>query len=267
LSNEAHIPQEELELFALGALPDAEAAEVGSHASGCAACTKGLAEARGHVALLAFSAEQETPSPAVKAKLMSRVAAERVGSEQASGTGYQVAGSQRVPRKAAWWNWVLAPATAILALLSFALWHENGRLFNELREAQRMAASLEQERVHVQKLVNALAAPETITVKLAGTEDAAGASGVVKYNSRTGLVVYMAQLPPLPAEKVYQMWLVPTNGAPISAGIFIPPPDGRPRVLSAEVPGDTEPKAFAVTIEPTGGVAQPTGPKVLLGAS
>jgi len=234
---------------------------VRQHAAGCGACAKALAEARGHAALIAFSVAQETPAPAVKAKLFARIAA-----ESAVGRTAVVA---REPKqgKSAWWNWVLVPATAMLALLSIALWRENGRLSVELREAQRTAGSFEQARVHVQKLVNALAAPETITVKLAGTSDATGVSGVVKYNSRTGLVVYMAQLPPLPAEKVYQMWLVPMNGAPISAGVFTPAADGKAQVWSAEVPGDTEPKAFAVTIEPSGGLAQPSGPKVLLGAS
>jgi len=33
------------------------------------------------------------------------------------------------------------------------------------------------------------------------------------------------------------------------------------------VPLNSEAKAFAVTIEPAGGVPQPTGPKVLLGTS
>jgi anti-sigma-K factor RskA len=266
LSNETHIPQEELELFGLGALSDAEAAAVQQHAAGCSACTKMLAEARGNAALLALSVEQETPPPAVKAKLFARIAEGPGVAGATTGNAADAAGRTNARRKSNWWNWVLIPATAALALLCVSLWRENNQLFAQLREAQRVASDFEQERVHVQKLVNALAAPETITVKLAGTGDAADGSGVVKYNSRTGLVVYMAKLPPLPSDKVYQMWLVPTNGAPISAGVFVPAA-GKPTVWSAEVPGDTEPKAFAVTIEPAGGVAQPTGPKVLLGAS
>lgn len=262
MSNGTHIPQEELELYALGALPDAEAAAVQQHATGCSSCAKMLAEARGNAALLAFNVTQETPAAAVKAKLFARIAAEREPAASAS----EVAREEKT-HKANWWNWVLVPATAVMALLCAGLYRENNRLFAELRNAQRLNASFEQERVHVQKLVNALAAPETITVKLAGTADGADASGVVKYNSRIGLMVYMAKLPPLPAEKVYEMWLVPTNGAPINAGVFVPPTDGKAQVWSAEVPGNTEPKAFAVTIEPVGGVDQPTGPKVLLGAS
>ncbi len=162
---------------------------------------------------------------------------------------------------------MLVPATAMMALLSFALWRQNTQLFTELREAQRFAADLEKVRVHVQKLVNVLAAPETITVNLASPDTAVGASGVVKYDRRTGVVVYTAQLPALPADKIYQMWLVPASGAPISAGIFLPGAVGGTHVWSAEVSGDTGPRAFAVTVEPAGGLPQPSGPKMLLGAS
>jgi anti-sigma-K factor RskA len=63
------------------------------------------------------------------------------------------------------------------------------------------------------------------------------------------------------------MWLVPKVGVPISAGVFAPGAHGTRQLWTAEVPLNTELKAFAVTIEPAGGVAQPTGPKVLVGAS
>ena len=170
-------------------------------------------------------------------------------------------------KKRSWWNWVLVPVAAALALVSLGLWRENQRLAREVRQMRLEAVRLQQERVRVERLVNVLAAPETITVKLAGTADAAQSSGVVKYNQRSGMVIYTAELSPLPADKVYQMWLVPTSGAPISAGTFSQPEPGQARVWSAQVPANSEPKAFAVTIEPAGGVPQPTGPKVLLGAS
>jgi len=70
----------------------------------------------------------------------------------------------------------------------------------------------------------------------------------------------------LPAEKSYQMWLVPRDGAPISAGVLGPGGHAWGNMWTGEVPAGTQAKAFAVTVEPVGGVAQPTGPKVLLGA-
>jgi len=94
----------------------------------------------------------------------------------------------------------------------------------------------------------------------------AKAWSTVQYNAGKGMVVYSAVLPPLAEGKTYQMWLVPKSGAPISAGVFSPAHGAR-QLWTAEVPLNTEVKAFAVTIEPAGGVPQPTGPKVLLGAS
>jgi anti-sigma-K factor RskA len=259
LSNAEHIREQELEFLALGALPEDEAAVVRTHAAGCAECAKKLAEARGRAAALAFGVTPEKPTAGAKEKLFARIAEERGGRIEES--------ARTNARKKSWWNWVLVPVVAALALISLGLWRENRRLVGEVREARLEAVRLRQERVRVERLVNVLAAPETITVKLAGTEAAAQASGVVKYNPRSGTVIYTAELPSLPADKVYQMWLVPTNGAPISAGTFSQPEPGKAQVWSAQVPPNSEPKAFAVTIEPAGGVPQPTGPKVLLGAS
>jgi len=59
---------------------------------------------------------------------------------------------------------------------------------------------------------------------------------------------------------------VPVQGAPISAGIFTRA-EAEKKFYSAKVPAMSEAKAFAVTIEPVGGVASPTGPKVLVGVS
>jgi anti-sigma-K factor RskA len=260
LTNESHIHEEDLQLYALGALPEPEAAPVRLHLAGCNICAAQLVELRAHASLLVFGADQRVPSPAPKQKLFARIAAERAPEPA------RVVREQK-RRFVYWWNWILAPATLALVILSVALWRQNLQLFAELRDAQRIASDFEKERVHVQKVVNALTAPETITVELAGTSDAANSTGIVKYNRESGLMVYTADLPPLPSAKVYQMWLVPRNGAPISAGIFLPPAPGQPHVWTAELPGNKEPKAFAVTIEPAGGVDQPTGPKVLLGAS
>jgi anti-sigma-K factor RskA len=63
---------------------------------------------------------------------------------------------------------------------------------------------------------------------------------------------------------VYQLWLV-TDGAPVSAALITPDPDGAARALVSGV-GTIEPKAFALTVEPAGGVPAPTGAMFLLGS-
>jgi anti-sigma-K factor RskA len=263
LTNGPHIREADLELYALGALSDQQAAEALQHVSICELCAQKLAESRGHVALLAFGVEQEKPSPSVKEKLFAKIAPERGANSIAISSTAIVEKKPSTPL----WNWLLIPATAALAIISFALWRQNVQLFAELRDAQRIASDFEKERVHVQKLINVLSAPDTITVKLAGTADGSHNSGIVRYNIRSGLLVYTADLPPLPATKVYQLWLVPTDGAPISAGTFVPPAPGQSHLFSSAIPSNSEPKAFAVTIEPAPGVPKPTGPKVLLGAT
>jgi anti-sigma-K factor RskA len=256
-----HVREEDLELYALGALPEAEAAAVRAHAAGCRECEQKLAEARGLVAALAFAAPQEMPPASAKEALFMRIAAEHAAKPQR--------GAAREGKNAGvpWWNWILLPASAALAVFSFALWQQNRQLAKDLGQAKRVVANLENERLRVKSLVNVLASSDTITVKLAGPGYENPASGVVRYNLHLGVVAYKAELPQPPPNKVYQMWLVPQDGVPISAGVFVQGTPGDDVVWTAQVPPNTQPKAFAVTLEPAGGVPQPTGPKVLVGAS
>jgi anti-sigma-K factor RskA len=259
---------EELELFALGALPEDEAAALQAHVSGCEECTAKLAQARGDAALLAFAVTQEAPAGTIKAELMARVRANR-DSEARSAWPVKPPDTERGKIGArSWWNWVLVPVAVALALVSFALSWQNRRIAAELERERKAAEAMIQEREQIEKLVRVLASPDTVTVKLAGTTDAANASGLVKFNEKAGVVLYSAaDLPALPKDKSYQMWLVPVNGAPISAGLIGPGGHAWGNLWTAEVPANIPAKAFAVTIESAGGAPQPTGPKVLLGAA
>jgi anti-sigma-K factor RskA len=219
-----------------------------------------LSEARGRVALLALTVPQENPRPTAKEKLFARIAAERTA-------GLPSAAKEERKASVPWWSWVLVPTSIVLAVACLLLSWQNRKLGAELNASRLATKGIEREKQHVEELARVLASPDTITVKLAGTSDAPQAAGFVKYNPQIGMGLYAAQhLPPLPAEKAYQMWLVPANGVPISAGVF-KSEDSASRLLTAQVPAATKPQAFAVTIEPAGGVPQPTGPKVLLGAS
>jgi anti-sigma-K factor RskA len=272
LSSGEHIRLEELELFALGALPEDEAAALQAHVSGCEECSANLAAARGDAALLAFAVKQDAPAGTIKAELMARVRANREAERRVAWPAKPAEADRDIAARkpvlgSSWWNWVLVPAALALALVSFALSWQNRRIAAELQKERQAAEAMVHDREQIEKLVGVLASPDTVTVKLAGTSDAANASGVVKFNAKIGIVLYSADLPALPKDKSYQMWLVPTNGAPISAGLLGPGGHSWGSMWTAEVPANTPAKAFAVTIEPVGGAPQPTGPKVLLGAA
>ena len=71
-------------------------------------------------------------------------------------------------------------------------------------------------------------------------------------------------LPPLPASQVYQLWIV-TAAGPLSAGLLEPRRRRAARSSSPAPPRRSQPAAFAVTVEPAGGVPAPTGARVLVG--
>jgi anti-sigma-K factor RskA len=275
LTNGEHIRDEELELYALGGLPDEEAAALKSHLAGCGECAMKLAQSRGSAALLSFAAEQEQPAGTIKAELMARVRANRERDEQyawplqTKEPAAEKPGDNVTPANAktnAWWNWVMIPTAVALALVSLALSWQNRKVSQALEKQRQAMQALLHDREETEKLVGVFAASDTLTVKLAPAAGTIGA-GVVKYNGRMGMVVYSAQLPAAPGGKSYQMWLVPASGAPISAGVMEKGGRAVGPVWIAEVPANTEAKAFAITVEAAGGAPQPRGPKVLVGAS
>jgi len=163
-------------------------------------------------------------------------------------------------------KWIWAAPAVVLAVAVLLLWGSRKTLREQLKHSQEVAAQLEGEKEWTQGLLDVLASPDTITVKLAGTRNTPGGRGVAHYHASSGRVFYTAVLPALPAGKTYQMWLVPKEGHPVSAGVFS---SGKPeleKVWAAQVPRNFLAKEFEVTVEPAGGMQLPSGETVLLGA-
>ena len=260
--------EEDFELYALGALDGEERRALELHLAGCPDCAKKLSEARGRISLLAFAAPASAPSAAVKQRLMSQI---RSGTAvEANEAAWKIA-APRLPEAqppvspfTLWWNRVLIPVGAALAVATLFLWHENRVLGRQLAAIHSSLDQQERQLADAQDMVALLSATQTITVRLAQQPGQPAGVARVTYNARSGVLMYDGEVAPAPAGKSYQLWLVPAQGDPINAGVFNPLP-GQPNHWIAKVPPGTTPKAFAVTLEPAGGVAQPTGPKVLVG--
>jgi hypothetical protein len=99
-------------------------------------------------------------------------------------------------------------------------------------------------------------------VELATVRGATGGTANVFIDrDRRRWLVLAFELPPIP-DKDYQLWFVPDGGAPISAGLLTPGPDG---VLGATpalpaTPGKLRP---AISLEPRGGSPSPTDVKLI----
>lgn len=252
--------ESDFDLYALGALEGAELREFEGHVTGCGDCAQKLAQARGRVAMLALGAPQVAASAAAKSRLMAQVHAD-------------AAPARRVPEPASergrlsgWWATVLVPAAAALAIATFLLWQQNDRLDQQLAALRYAAAKQQAQVAEATKLADLIGSSDTVTVSLAQQPGMPKGAAHVMYNTKMGMLMYDGQLEAAPSGKSYQLWVVPAEGNPISAGVFQPVPGQMDHWMMA-MPQGVVPKAFAVTIEPAGGMPQPTGPKVLVGAA
>ncbi len=137
-----------------------------------------------------------------------------------------------------------------------------------------LAARLEQQATdnaaltaRLQQQDGALAAansPTAQNVKLGGTETAPQAVASLRFepDQHQG-VLSVANLPRLPAGKQYQFWFFGPDGKPLPGVAFDGAP-GTPVVINADQ-AMRDYVQFAVTIEPSGGLPQPSGPIALVG--
>jgi anti-sigma-K factor RskA len=132
------------------------------------------------------------------------------------------------------------------------------RIQRTLGEAQEQAKTLEARN-------EVLFAPDMQRVDLAGQPVAPASTARAFVSRHSGLAFVANQLPALPADKVYQLWVIPQGQSPVSAGLLAPDASGHASLFFA-MPADMPPAAvIAVTVEPSGGVPAPTGDKALVG--
>jgi anti-sigma-K factor RskA len=259
VTNEHPYREEDFDLYALGVLEGDELRGIETHVNSCASCSQKVAEARGRISMLAFSAEPQEPPLEVRQRLMARVRAEANPARATSGPRTERASSR-------FWNFAWGAVAVALAIFAVYLWNSNKILQQEL-DQQEIATKQQMvltERAHV--LVALFSSPQTVTVNLAAKAPITTGSGRVVYNSKQGALIYEGTLPPLAADKSYELWVIPQTGNPIAAGVFSVDPHGDGSVVLPKIPAGVSAKAFAVTIEPTGGGAAPTGPMAQLGA-
>ena len=130
--------------------------------------------------------------------------------------------------------------------------------------ATRAMAEARRVALQTQSSVDVLTAPDLARIDLAGQPTAPSARARALWSRERGMVFTASNLPPLQAGRVYQVWVV-TADARISAGLIMPDDSGRSTAIFSTPPDIPPPVAVAVTLEPAGGVPQPTGAFYLLG--
>jgi anti-sigma-K factor RskA len=111
-----------------------------------------------------------------------------------------------------------------------------------------------------------LRTPNIKAVSLLGSDAAKQAGGLLLYDSRTQKVwLYSVNLPECPAGMTYQLWAI--HDKPVSIGTFQMDAGKTANLLVKKVLNFSDAKTFAVSLEPSGGRPQPTGPMYLLSRS
>lgn len=267
MTDSRHIPQEELALFAMQALAPDEAARLREHVGACSLCRDELALVSGDLALLALSAEQRPLPKGARDRFLARIHAD-AQKDAAPAPAPQSATPTRKSKRAfssplgiAW------AAVGALAIVVIVLGVRIGSLDRQLKQESAALAQQNLTRARAQAVLDLLTAPAAKHVELTAAKSRpAPAARAVYLASKGALLMQASNLDAVPAGKTYELWVIPTQGAPIPAGLFRPDVAGNASVVLPEIPKGIEAKAFGVTVEQAGGASTPTAPIVLEGA-
>ena len=249
-------------LAAVGALDGAEQARFDAHlADGCAACEESLQEFSRVAAALPWALPEAPLGPEVRGRLMARVATEL---RSRTALGVLAPTKARESRPVTEWRpWRWAGGLVAAGLATVVVWglHDTRQaLDSERARVGQLERELEQERA----ITSLVAHTDTHVAALRGLEAAARADGWIVWSPsrREGFIV-VHHLPMLPAGRQYQLWTV-GDSVWVPAGTFQVDQIGH-AALTVRVERE-HPERFAVTIEPAGPRATPSGPTVMQGA-
>ncbi len=237
------------ELYALGVLSQEERMEIEEHlARHCPECQTGVKKAFEMSAFFATLPEAIEPPRRLRQRVLASVGAKQPESRA--------------------WIWRLAFACA--AILAVVVFIGNRRTADELRaSAEELSAArtqIQRSAADLAKMHAAMAflnEPETEQVVF-GKGKPQPPRGRVFVNGQRGVLLLASNLPPAPAGKMYEMWLIPKTGAPKPAGMFQSESQGTAMYVMNGPIDRAQTKAVAVTMEPEAGSQAPTSTPMIV---
>lgn len=227
--------------YALDALEPDERELFEEHLANCEECTAEVRGMRAAAAALSNLAEVNPP-PQMRGDVLSAIrqvrplppVVDNVIALRRARTGRSV--------------WQLAAAACALIAIAVSGWG-----YSQHRAVQRSTTA--QSSV-VEQMLRASDVTATTTTLDQG-------KGTLLYSKSQHKVMLIAHgMPALPAGKTYQLWMLPSEGNPVSGGIFEPDKTGNAQ-LAASGNLDSVGK-MGISVEPAGGSAQPTAGAVKL---
>lgn len=151
-----------------------------------------------------------------------------------------------------------------LAEVRDLLIHREAELEDLRTQLARRDSSLQRLARQNEEFIGFIKNPASKVVSLGGSEVAKSAGAFLLFDPVSKKAwLYAFNLPALPNGKVYQLWAI--DDKPVSAGTFGLDPGQKGRMLIKNLHDFSRMKKFAVTVEPDGGMPQPTGAIYLVG--
>jgi anti-sigma-K factor RskA len=227
--------------YVLGALPEEERLSFEDYLAAHPERQAEIDELGALAGLLAFSPQEQVPSPELRSRVMEVVEAE--------------AEPRRVRRRSALakvgdYLGVRTLALGAAALLVIGLLSWNMLLQDQVQDLQGQVEDARNQR-QVQ---------QSRTIELQGSWVEQGANAEVAFIRKNRVILVAKNMPSVPEHQTCQIWVI-SDDEPKPSGLF--QPDGN--MTAAPITNSiTKAEVIAVTVEPAGGSKKPTSDPVLL---
>jgi anti-sigma-K factor RskA len=228
--------------YALDALEPQDRADFERHLESCAACDEELRSFREAVAVLADGAA-EAPPDRLRASVLAGISEVRPLPPVIDEATVHDLAPRRSSRRSTW----LMVAAVVLGVVAIGGVWRTVTLQEQVAQLSNAAADLS----------SLLTAADATTIT--GVATSGGQAAVVMSPTRGEAALVTQGLAPAPAGHVYQVWFIPSTGAPVSAG-FLGDSASSATLLNGN---PATAAAIGVTLEPAGGSTAPTTTPVI----
>jgi anti-sigma factor RsiW len=247
--------------YVLGALEEADIAEVREHLATCQESHAEFERLGGVVPYLLESPELELVEPpaSLRDRVMAAAAADLASREGPSpapiafpSDAERESRSRATPGRI---RWAMGIA-AVVAIVALAGW--NLLLQGDLNAARRFDQA-------VAVVLDTAAQPGSKTMVMIPSENSS-ASGIAAVRPDGSVVLALRNLPAISGSEVYETWVIAPGGAPVAVGSFSVDANGTVSFTTRAANAPTG-SVIAVTREPKAGNTSPQGPIVSAGVA
>src|ERR687889_358459 len=238
--------------YVLGALPEEERSSFEDYLAAHSERQAEIDELGAVAGLLAFSPQEQEPSPELRSRIMALVEAEAAPRRDAR---------RSVSARIGDYLSVRALAFGAAALLVIGLLSWNVLLQGQVQDLQGRVQDAQGQVQDLQAQVKeAQEQQPSPTIELEGSWADKGANAQVVSINKNQAILVAKDMPSVPEDQTCEIWVI-SNDVPKPSGLFQPDPNMTATPITNSI---TKADVIAVTVEPAGGSEQPTRDPVLL---